>query len=303
MATVCENTQHNPVHVGTPEPLTADERLISGVEKGQIEEVSKALEEGADANGEVGVQSVLHLACEKGNVRIVRVLLDHRADLNAPSSKWNDTPLHRACVRGQANVVRELINRNALLNFRSRNCGMTPLEYAIGSRHPECSRLLVEAGAEVSFVNRSFGSSPLIEACSNGDLKTVELLLDHRANPNQRVKYAPLCAAVHFPKVVSLLLEREANPFCQNSDDLSNGEAGFTALKTAVFWGCAESLEIMLKSAARRHMLDASIVKELLAFAQEKLTSAKENLNRAPQAAIMIERYKAVIEVLQRPWL
>ena len=55
-------------------------------------------------------QSLLHVACEQGNVNLVRTILhDGKADVTARDDKGN-TPLHVAAMRGRKDVVLSLID-------------------------------------------------------------------------------------------------------------------------------------------------------------------------------------------------
>ena len=55
-------------------------------------------------------QSLLHVACEQGNVNLVRTILrDGKADVTARDDEGN-TPLHVAAMRGRKDVVLSLID-------------------------------------------------------------------------------------------------------------------------------------------------------------------------------------------------
>ncbi|KAF4676953.1 hypothetical protein FOL47_004195 [Perkinsus chesapeaki] len=54
----------------------------------------------------------LHIACWQGNVELAKILLDHKADMNA-LTKWGETPLHHAAFFGHVEVCRLLLERGA----------------------------------------------------------------------------------------------------------------------------------------------------------------------------------------------
>ena len=251
-------------------------------------------------NGSVGVQNIVHLACEKGNIDIVRELLDHGAELNGRSSKWNDTPLHRACVFGHTAVVAELITRGAIVNIRNSNCWNTPLENAITFKHFECCKLLVQAGAKVNEVNRNYGSTPLTEACHKGSYEIVELLLDSGANPNLTSASGriPLYQAVHSPAILQLMLDRGAKANAQNSSG-SHYQASEYPIHAAASCGYDDSVGILLRAGADSKVLDSQ-GKTPVELAQWQLNNHRTKPCNPPDVtAKMIERLEKVISLLE----
>ena len=61
----------------------------------------------------------------------------------------------------------------------------TPLHFAYYCNNPEAVKLLVERGADVEAIDRNDGHTPLHEACSEGSVECVQLLLDHHCNPGE----------------------------------------------------------------------------------------------------------------------
>lgn len=214
--------------------------LKNAVEANDLEGVKSALRDGANPN------DLLHVASDKGNVDIVRELLDRGADVNLETKESGDTPLHRACICGHAKVVQELIKRNADINRRNTNCYRTPLEYAIEYTHADCCRLLLGAGAIVNAVNRNYGSTPLMEACALGNVEIAQMLLNFSADPNLRTDSTPLYNAVPTPQIVQLLVDKGAY-----IDAESKTREGFArAIHKAAQRGEEESVKILLKAGA-----------------------------------------------------
>jgi len=107
--------------------------LLDGILNDNIQQVVEAVSHGAPVNGYVEVSEYkvlgcaimrtsdsqemrpLHLACEHGNVEIVKVLLEHSADPNANSGTRNSqkTPLHFAAVHGRADLLLVLLQHGA----------------------------------------------------------------------------------------------------------------------------------------------------------------------------------------------
>jgi ankyrin repeat protein len=60
----------------------------------------------------------LHVACLKGHLGIVRLLLASGADLTVTSVN-SKTPLHLACEQGHTDVVQELLDKGANVSVTS----------------------------------------------------------------------------------------------------------------------------------------------------------------------------------------
>ena len=101
-------------------------------------------------------------AVKNGNLAEVERLLDHGADLEARDNHgW--TPLHWACYWGRAVIVRTLLERGAVTEVKDRD-GYTPLQYASRYGRPDIARMLLDAGADIEARDRS-GNTPLDIAC------------------------------------------------------------------------------------------------------------------------------------------
>ena len=151
------------------------ERLLDAVNEKDSDTVRLLLGAGADpaAHNEYD-DSLLSLACSRGCPDIVRLLLDHGADVNDGNNEFEETPLHTACLHGHADIVKILLSRvnceiNAM-NDRRR----TPLHDACRRRHTNVARLLIGKGADVD-ARDEFGFSPLDHAFGlSGEGREVE---------------------------------------------------------------------------------------------------------------------------------
>ena len=100
--------------------------------------------------------TALHAAIDRGDVRIVELLLSHGADANAKVSGGDQrredwTPLHVACTIGDKAIVTELLAKGAYANARTAK-GDTPISLAKGNGHREVCNLLVQHAVK-SFVS------------------------------------------------------------------------------------------------------------------------------------------------------
>jgi len=99
----------------------------------------------------------LHNLAIKGDVAVMELLLDHKAEVNVFNGNGN-TPLHNAAQFGHPRAVELLINRGADINaqtYRGRSDGKTPLHSAIFTigepdHHIAVIELLLAAGADTT---------------------------------------------------------------------------------------------------------------------------------------------------------
>jgi ankyrin len=185
------------------------------------------LERGANVNTRRNDHwTPLHAACYAGNLEIVRLLLDHGADLEANAEGDNEEkPLHQVPYgkyRSQEDgvcVAQLLLDRGADVNTR-RSDRMTPLHIASVFGKPEIAQLLIDNDADVNAVD-NLGKTPLhqvsqgqYESQEDG-VRVAQLLLDHGADVNavagSGITPLALVSRNERPKLAKLLLEHAAN--------------------------------------------------------------------------------------------
>jgi ankyrin repeat protein len=139
------------------------------------------------------------------------IICTHGEDVNALSG-YHGTPLRAASYKGHIDVVRVLLDHGANVNTIDKK--KTPLTSAYGGRHLEIMRLLLEHGADVDAWD-DFDDPVLNGASQNGQAEVVHLLLQHNADVNSRgsLGWTPLQGASFFgqTKVVQLLLDHGAD--------------------------------------------------------------------------------------------
>jgi len=144
-----------------------DEAIVSAAESG-FEDVVRTL---IKDNANVDANAYSHYACtplqaatSSGHDGIVRLLIEHKAEVNTLSSA-SISPLHFACLYGHFSIVQFLISVNADVNRFSTSFGLavTPIHCAfIGNflketkNHQDIIALLIEAKADVNAQMMSF---------------------------------------------------------------------------------------------------------------------------------------------------
>lgn len=94
-------------------------------------------------------ETALMLACLKGQTKMVRTMVNqHQAQINRIG--W--TPLHYAASTGQLEIARFLLEHQAEVDAPSPN-GTTPLMMAARGGHIHVAKILLDAGADVFLKN------------------------------------------------------------------------------------------------------------------------------------------------------
>jgi len=145
----------------------------------------------ADVNARVQEQgndlgkTPLCVAVIGGNADMVEFLLKSGADPNLRfwDKSTQQTPLTAAIDRNNSNerIIRTLLEHKADTDARTGN-GYAPLQVALLNRHKIAVELLLKHGADVEVRDRDDGNTPL--CLMRGGRENIELLLDHKANPN-----------------------------------------------------------------------------------------------------------------------
>ncbi|WAQ99559.1 KDISB-like protein [Mya arenaria] len=221
-----------------------------------------------DENG----QTFLMLACQQGDISLVRELLEAGIDPNATDNDGyleiciellergadiehremcNWTALMWASYKGRTEVVQELLDREADPNVKAEH-NMSCLCWAAGRGHTEIVTALIEKGAKVNSTDK-YGTTPLIWACRKGHSEIVHELLNNGAyvdNTGMDSLTALLVASKgHYAECVQALLEYDPNVNALDKD-------GFTALTTAAKDGCEDIVQELLAKDAYVNVVD-----------------------------------------------
>nr|XP_032809291.1 protein fem-1 homolog B [Petromyzon marinus] len=119
----------------------------------------------------------LRAACFDGRLDIVRLLVEHRADVSI-ANKYGNTCLMIAAYRGHASVVRFLLGQGADPNVRA-HCGATALHFAAEVGHADVVSALLAARAAI--LPNDHGMTPLKVAAETCKADVVQLFLDSGA--------------------------------------------------------------------------------------------------------------------------
>ena len=228
---------------------------------------------------------ILHLACMKGNLTLIRELIkEHNTDVHARDDRggtplhiaaacgkeqvalalitefgcdvdirdrFGQTVLHHACQEGNIGLIRTLIlKHNANVNLRDSFCD-TPLHIAVRQGADEVAlALITEFGCDTN-VKLQFGQTVLHWACKSGNISVVQtLILKHNADIDARDNYddTPLHIAIKQEKdEVALALITEFG-----CDTNVKGRYG----QTVLHWACESGNISLVRTLILKHNVD-----------------------------------------------
>ena len=186
-----------------------------------IEDDDRGVLEGIEAGAALNQvntdgETPLLVAAKRGFARIVRILLDAGANVDARKAPLFATALYWAVTRGHTAIALLLIERGANVSITTAERD-SPLLAATRYNHADIALALIQARARPNSVDR-FGSTPLLNAIARGNRAVVKALLRAGANPNLAHEdhggQTPLLSAVEagHRRIVKLLLNAGADP-------------------------------------------------------------------------------------------
>jgi ankyrin repeat protein len=185
-----QNSSHsrmNPAAEESSNRLTRpDISIHDAAAKGLTEVVVRRLEEGVpiDANNSDG-STALHLAIKEGHVGTARLLLERKANIEAPNGALGAKPVHLVAMTMNADMTEMLLEYKP--NLESRLSGLTALFFAISAGNETVVRLLLEAGADARARTLSevgAGESVLHMAAGTFNNSMLPILIRHGADVN-----------------------------------------------------------------------------------------------------------------------
>ncbi|KAJ7326484.1 putative multiple ankyrin repeats single kh domain protein [Mycena albidolilacea] len=222
--------------------------------QGGLEIVQILLEAWTNLGGAQVPHHLVVSASERGLSDIVRLLVEHGADVNAATEEYNALGAAAALHHGCVDTVRVLLEKGAEVNATSKIYG-SALQVASHRGDIETVRLLVEHGAEVNTTGGKYGS-PLQAASRGGNVEMVQLLLEHGADVNatdgMHGSALQAASANGHVAVVRLLLEKDAdvNAIGGPSGTALKAAARLDQLRGKNWWDAKEITRILLENGA-----------------------------------------------------
>jgi choloylglycine hydrolase len=191
--------------------------------KGDLQQVSELLANGANPNVRTGIETTpLMAAAQAGHLDIVQYLIDSGAGIDDADIRGN-TPLIAAVVFGQSDVASYLIKAGSETNLTNKaNC--SALHYAAATGNLELVKLLLAEGADMEALF-DLGWTALISAAFYGKVEVVNHLISEGADLTAVDKYGNTALLVALllkhSNVAEELIRAGSNVLVQNSEGQS----------------------------------------------------------------------------------
>ena len=210
---------------------------------GDLEKTRLLIARGADVNGrsDDGRTPLLIAAGQFANTEVVKLLLDHGANLSAksPTNNGYATVLSEAARTGDEALMRLLIERGA----DEKNAGVIAFANAARANCLHCLELLINAADRATLTRASAILSPPF-----GDARAVKLLLERGVDPNVKEpkgnSLLMLAASSDAIETLKPLIERGAELNAKNHQ-------GRTALDFAKLLGRTPLVDVLVKAGAK----------------------------------------------------
>ena len=243
--------------------------LNSAIKQGDIDQVRKLLEDGADPNKTNTYGTFpLFIAILNKQFKIFELLLKH-SDINVnQANSYGYTVLIHAAHHGYTDVVKLLLNHQNIDVNQANNNGYTALNWAAYKGHIDVVKLLLKRkDIDVNQANND-GETALYWAAYYNYTNVVKLLLKRKDidvnQANNKGKTALYWAAFYGRiEIIKLLLERKDIDVNQADND------GETALNWAAYRHCDEVVKLLIDEYIKRGIQlsptesDNQIIKEL----------------------------------------
>jgi len=152
--------------------------IHEAAEAGDVEEVKKLLDDGANVNAPDLDGTPLQWALLENQMEVAILLLERGADPNVKG--WDGTLLESAAFKGNTELTQLLLKHGANPNAGDLS---TPLIRAVQSGNAELVVLLIANGADPS-QPKGDGTSPLHEAAQGGKLEIAKILVEQGSEIN-----------------------------------------------------------------------------------------------------------------------
>ncbi|MDY0122347.1 MAG: ankyrin repeat domain-containing protein [Sulfurimonas sp.] len=210
------------------------EFLLAINEKAPIDILEYMIDNGANINArDYSNWTPLMRAIETDRTDLALLLIKKGADINL-DIKGNNSIAYNAAYRGNIPVLKLLIEKGTNPNLINNFFGDSLLHSAVNGNQKATIETLIQLGANVNIKEKTYMKTPLHNACDKGLIEIVKILLKNGANINAKDKYGntPLYYAIRFGKneeeLIKFLLKNKAN--INNQDN--NGR---TVLYEAIF--------------------------------------------------------------------
>ena len=234
--------------------MDGETALLIACKKGNIDAIDILLNAGADPNiaDSVGVTCIQHVVFEACSKETLQAIINHGADVNS-TNKNNVTSLMTACENGNIDAIDVLLNAGANPNIADTE-GVTCIHHAVnGGCNKEILQAIISLVADINASNMD-GETALLIACQKGNIDAIDILLNAGADPNIADSVGVTCIQhVVFEACSKETLQAIIN---HGADVNSTNKNNVTSLMTACENGNIDAIDVLLNAGANPNIAD-----------------------------------------------
>lgn len=205
---------------------------------------------GANVNSNSLYGTPLHEAVRRRCARVVQVLLDHGALVDATCELHNSTPLHKAAECGQSKIADILLDHKANV-YATQDDGTNAFTCAVKHCKVRVLKLLLKRGINVN-VRDEAGLTALQYSLKNGDYNLMCFLLNQGARADMEDgKLSAIHQAAYYDKTSAM---KKFMEYCEDVD--VKDERQKTPLHYAAKEGSHKIVKLLLDHGACAKTLD-----------------------------------------------
>jgi ankyrin repeat protein len=226
-----------------PSPAATAPAIVLAARSGDAAALKGAIASGTGVDTEepVSRRTSLHFAAEAGNVEMVNLLLESKANPNA-KDRTGKTPITLAAERGKAEALAALVKGGGNVNERDQVQG-SPLLWASGLGTPDTVKILLDAGADPNVFDVN-GMTPLMWAAAVGKPESVTLLMTKGAKADAVDRLSgenALMRAIRTGKIDTVRIFLAAKP-----DLATKNTLGMTPFLIACAYGDVDKIKLLM---------------------------------------------------------
>ena len=232
-----------------------DTSLVRAIKTGDADRVRTLIYANVDVNERnyAGI-TPLTVAAEKGNMDIIKLLVEEGSASVNLNSSYGVTPLIAAAAAGQREAVDYLLLNGADPTAKD-DLGKTALLHAMAADDRRLTETLLALNTRAINLPDNMGNTPLIYAAQNGSVDNIRVLLKYKADPdyqNPANGFSALSAAAAAgqEKAAQMLVSNGANVNLRDNE-------GRTALFYAAANGQTSLIRQLLRMGAYINATDA----------------------------------------------
>ncbi len=261
-----------------------NQKLLEYSKDRKVEEIKELIEKGADLNTQDDAKwTPLFFSVVYENYELTRYLISRKINVNH-RDKLGRTALILGAEKGNLPVVKLLVEQKAELDIQENFNGRTALMIAINERRKDVARYLIDKGANVQ-LRDEFGITATILAAERSYVELVKMLVHRKADLNAQDadgKTALMHAVIYanaFP-TIKYLVDQKADIHLADKE-------GRTVLMHAALYSRFESVNCLLKNRAIINKPDSKGMTALIhAVSSERYRLREKPLIRVVQLLI-----------------